>query len=684
MKRKMVHIGFSYISGLFFASFFNFAAQIPFLLILSFAFAVFLCIRKPGAVCTLVWVCSFLTGFGLYKAYDTFVYDKISAFASGEISFAGKITQIDDFSADSSSYRVRGRINGIQRAEIIFYTDSMECSRGDFISFSAKAQEFENTYLFAQKDYYMSEGIFLKAYDGYDIQITRNDSFSLISVIQDYRDKITAKIRSVLPGENGALITAMLVGQKDGLDEDTQTLLYRCGIGHAMAVSGMHLAVAAAVICALTKRIYMRRSLRFILMESGIILFVIFSGMSVSVVRSAVMITLVYGACIFGRKPDPLNSLCLAAVILSLFNPFIIHNVSFLLSWAGTFGVTVFAPYMTSDIDDRFIWGKIKKYAANVFCISASVFPFSVMYFDEISAVSLLSDLIIMPLCICVLVCGLIVSLTGGAGFILSPVLIIGAGSASLIIKLSDFLGRFRLSYIASGYVYMVPLVIILSIFVVITALMLKKPYYTAWSIVLSAAVLCISGIISSYADRDNLMIYMLGDEKSSVMAVSHGNNTDVIDLTGNKNDPRYASKLCRGYGLYEINSLSIPRNAYASAVSYDRHLSLTRVRHVYLPEGTFMHDDQLICGCRPEYTDFSDVCFIYGDYTAAFTEDHTVSIDFGGHSIDCSPSRAEFDSEYPVDVCDSVIRINKEGKISIRSLVKGKCTLWEHSQKLS
>lgn len=677
MKRKMVHIGLSYISGLFFASFFNMRSQLPFVIAAAAIFVIFCLIKKPSMKHVIVWITAFVTGFSVYTGYDRCVYDKITSYAGEEIQFTGKITQISDYEADSSSYVLKGNINGQCRAKILLYADKLECSIGDSLTFEAQTDVFENTYLFALKDYNKSNGIYIKAVNPSDITVIQNHKFSFYKAILDFRNSIIEKIRTVLNTKNSAVIIALLFGEKDSLGENTQSLLYRCGIGHAMAVSGMHLAVAAAMISSVLKKTFLKRKLRFLILEISVILFVIFSGMSVSVIRAAIMMTLVYGAAIFARKPDILNSLCIAAAAMSLFNPFIIHNSSFLLSWTGTFAVGVFAPFMTKQTDDRFITGKIKKYAVSAFCISAAVFPVSVMYFDEISVVSLLSDILILPLCICGLICGLIVSVTAGVSFIAYPVLMIGAVSASLILKISDVIGRFSFSYIASGYTYMCPAVLVMALFVVFTALRWKKPSLTAWSIIISAFVMCISSFVYRYSDMGNLKIYNPGDDKSGIIAVEYNGNVDIIDLCGSTKDAGNASKLCRGFGFSKVNSLSLPQNPYTEAVSFDRHMALTHVSHVYLPEQTFISEDCKICGCYPEYLDFSIDSIMYSDYSIIFNKNQTVTVVFKDNTITCSCSGIRLNDYMISDISDSVIRINKQGRISIRDLQKGADIRW-------
>lgn len=142
------------------------------------------------------------------------------------------------------------------------------------------------------------------------------------------------------------------------------------------------------------------------------------AGLCQPVLRSAAMLTIVYGAEVFKRRSDTLNSLGLASFLLLAGQPFAVRDSSFLLSFAGVLGIGVFAPVLCSKISESGIKGKFLKYAAAMLCVSVVVFPASFLYFDEVSIISPVANFILIPVCSMALICGFIVVLVGGVGFL--------------------------------------------------------------------------------------------------------------------------------------------------------------------------------------------------------------------------------------------------------------------------
>ena len=643
MKRKMVYIGLSYIFGLFFASFFNFKGQILIISGIILAF-VFICyILRMKAVHFIICAVVFISGFEIYNLYNTRVYRNIVNYNGQDVFYSGTVSDIKNYSNDKSLYKLSGKINSHTKADIIYYGDTLDCSYQDRLEFSCVMSQFENTFLFAQKDYYESSGFFLQTDKANDITIKENHGFSLRRTILDYRDKINNKISCILPDENGAVVTAMLFGDKSGLGNDVKTSLYRCGIGHAMAVSGMHLVLVTSVIAALIKKIRISGCCKFILIEISIILFVIFTGMSISVIRAAIMLTLIYGAAIFNRQTDTLNSLCIAFFVLTLPAPYLIKNSSFILSVAGTFGIGVFAPFVTKDMEEDTFLRRLKKKLAIMLCVSVAVFPLSVAYFDETSLIAPLSNILVIPVCVFVLFCGFAVAITGGTEIIAYPALMAGGLGSRFILKISEYVSSVPFTHIPLGFSYLPVIVILLSAFVVFTSLKFKKGNYTAMSILISCVVLCISSFVYRYLNRDIISVYRTGTQKAASVIIEHNGNSDIIDLTGGGKSAEYTSKILNRYGIHDINSITFIKNQYQSMSEYNMQLSFNNIKHVYVPYNTYIYDNLKVCGCIPEFTYTENLQYKYNDYSVVFENDGSVTIIYGKSQIKCSVDQITF-----------------------------------------
>ncbi len=672
MKRKMVYAGLSYLVGLFFASHFNHFRQILAILAILLALSIFFCVRKIKIKYYIVCAFFLITGCGIYNIYKGEVYSKIISVSGTDIHYSGKIIEIKNYSDEKSSYLLNGTIDGKIHSKLLWYTTSFDCDYGDTVSFECTPEMFENTYLFNQKDYYESSGIFLHTDNAHQTDVISDKGFSLKRHMLHYRDYINDRIDHILPGKYGAVITAMLNGDKSGLDDTVLTAMYRCGIGHVMAVSGMHLVLLTSLISVLLSKIKVSRKIRFTVIETIMILFVLFTGISVSVIRSAVMLTLVYGSGLFGRKSDPLNSLCIAIIILTAAQPYIIDNPAFILSVTGTFGAAVFAPYVTEKMDDTSIISRFNRKIVFMLCVSASVFPFSVLYFDETSLISPFSNIFIMPVCVFILICGFITALCGGICFIAYPVLIAGGLACKLLLEVTSFIASLRYVSIPLGPDYIPVVTVILTVFILFSVIKYRSRGITAASVIISVFIICISGTVYRFANRDVMSVFRLGTEKNSVLVITRGYNADIIDLTGDRKNAEYVRKTLDRYGIRKVNSVTFIKNPYQSMASFDDVFKLNSASHVYVPVETYIYENTQICGCSPEFADTDNIGFAYEDYCVSVSNDGSVSIVYGKSVLKYDNDGIHLqkdDADNIYEFTNMIVRLDRKGNTDIHNL---------------
>ena len=668
MKRKMIYAGVPWTAGMFFASFFQPDTQIPAMLVTLLVSAFFFWKTVRKFVYYAVAALFFIAGAVTFTLNDRIVCEKVRDLAGQEIRYEGRVTDITDRADGKSQYLLDGTSGDGTRAKLLCTVNTLDCTYFDTLSFSCTPSEFENSFLFKAKDHYASEGIFLKTDKIKSVKITPGNRFSFRRTVYRYRDHISEKISTVLPGEYGALITAMLMGDRSGLDENTEKKLYRCGTGHMFAVSGMHLALLVSLVSAVLEKTRLTIKKRFFVTEAFIIVFTVFSGMQVSVVRAALMMTLICSAGLFGRKPDPLNSRSIAAIILLIHSPHLIRSSSFLLSVAGTFGASVLVPYVTDSMSDEGFFAGLKKKAAGVFCISVCVFPFSVMFFDEASLVSPVSDIIIIPLCTFSLVCGFGVTLTGGADVFAYPLLMAGGLASKLVIKISTFLSDTGLSSVALGRGFVPLLTLFLTVFVAFTAFRYRSGKSTLAAMCISAAVFIAASFINGQMNRNILSVCRTGTSRSSAVMISMGKYNDVIDLTGKQTTSRYISKLADIRGVHHIDSVSFMKDPYQSMASYSRRLVLNDVDHVYVPEDVYTQYGAEICGCDPEHFGSDGLFLDRGKYTVKADPEGGVTVEYGGNTIKIDDSGIST-AEGAVTEQNVTVRQSESGKVKVYRL---------------
>lgn len=612
MKRKIVYAGAAWGTGLLTASFLHPAYDfiiLP-LLVLLFIILKYLFKQKFKEIFLILTV--LIVSFSAYRIYDAFVYKPVTGYAGKDISFSGKIIEYTEYSGDKASYLAKGRINDDVTVKITIYTDLYSCRINDKIYFEGTLQIPENDYLFSAGDYYKSKGIYLMSDKVTGVRIEENESFSLVRLLSQYREYVTDFIRSNLPEDESAMLTGMLFGDKSLMSYDDSEMFYRTGIGHVMAVSGLHLVLFCGIFSFMFNKMRIGRKAKFFLLEGVMLLFAVCSGLSVSVLRAALMMTLVHAAPLFFRYSDTLNSLCIALIVLTVTNPFKIRDTSLLLSLTGTYSAGVFAPYMTAKMPDGNGFYRSIRKIAYMFCISAVIFPVSVICFGEGSFFSPFANIFLTPVCMIALFLALIAALTA----FLNPVILIKAAGflCHIELKIVRFIGGQEFTHMFFDRNCRLLCGIIL-IFCVVTYFIFRNYKIEIASAVVSMVIFCMSASALNFASGKDLSIALLGENEIDAIVVSHNFSADVIDISGGKYNYRYVRKYLEDSNISDINNIMIKSNPYSSMSAYNSQFSLFETENVLLPAGTNIRNDMKICGVLPEFTDYKNITLQYSNY---------------------------------------------------------------------
>ncbi len=217
-----------------------------------------------------------------------------------------------------------------------------------------------------------------------------------ISWLVQYRLKATAEY--YLTDEENHLAIALLLGEKQHLDESFYRMTQRMGIAHIFAVSGLHVGFAGALLLFVFRVFHRERSwISFLLLTAGLGFYCILTGLAPSAVRAALMIILATVAMRLLRPPAPVDFLALAAIVLLADNPFLMYNAGFQLSFGVTLCLLLFVRPLQEKL--RFIkWMWLRGSAAVALAASLGSIPLSAWHFYTISMFAPFYNLFLVPL----------------------------------------------------------------------------------------------------------------------------------------------------------------------------------------------------------------------------------------------------------------------------------------------
>lgn len=210
---------------------------------------------------------------------------------------------------------------------------------------------------------------------------------------------LTARLeRSGVSPRTLALCSALVVGRKDGLKRETRQAYNRAGAGHLLALSGMHLGIIYGLMYLVFIRLVRFSKWRWHALPLVLLAlwgYTLVAGMPVSLVRAALMLSLMTAFSLMEYDTDPLHPLALAAIIVLLISPRALLSVSFQLSFTAVFFILA----LWRPLSDKFRGANWAVRLLMVSCIASfGTMPLVAYSFHQVSLVGPLFSLILIPL----------------------------------------------------------------------------------------------------------------------------------------------------------------------------------------------------------------------------------------------------------------------------------------------
>ncbi len=230
--------------------------------------------------------------------------------------------------------------------------------------------------------------------------------FSKINLI---REKIKKGAKRYLPPVNAGILLGILLGDKSYLPEEIIEEFGATGLSHILAVSGLHVGALSLICFWLGKILKIKISLRYLLILLFLLFYSFLTCFTPSVLRASIMGAFGIVGWYLGREKAALSGVSLAALILLIYDPFFLYNLSFQLSFSSVLGILFLYPIFEQSL---IIY---PPYLKSLFGVSLSaqigVAPFLVYHFNQFPLLSLLANLLVVPVLLPILFLGLLASM---------------------------------------------------------------------------------------------------------------------------------------------------------------------------------------------------------------------------------------------------------------------------------
>ena len=253
-----------------------------------------------------------------------------------EVILQGQVYQKTSTSKMQILYLKNNSINSqnesFYESKIIVYDKTFQnIAIGKTVKLRGKANVFETAHNpgnFDQRQYYAKQNIYGMVWGEQIMEVsgkTNRLMNSLYGLKQAWKEKLT----ETMGEKNGAVLSAILLSEKKEMDAEIKELYQKNGIGHVLAISGLHISFIGLSVYQIFRKV---GSPYFVAgIGSGILLFlyVLMIGLSVSVIRAAIMLLLRIGADMTGRVYDMATGLFFAGAVTVLWQPLYLADAGF-------------------------------------------------------------------------------------------------------------------------------------------------------------------------------------------------------------------------------------------------------------------------------------------------------------------------------------------------------------------
>jgi competence protein ComEC len=240
-----------------------------------------------------------------------------------------------------------------------------------------------------------------------------------LSVMGAMRDAIDARIRAVVPGDRGAIASALITGKRDAISAPVNDAMYVSSLAHVLSISGYHMALVAGVVffsvralLALVPTFASRFPIKkwAALAALGAAAFYLaLSGAEVATQRAFIMTAIVLIGVMADRQALTLRTLAIAALAVLLIAPEAVVHPSFQMSFAATLALIAAyergLPWMTAGADTSLgariaLWGGREIVALLLASVVAGLATtlYAAYHFHRLAPYGVLANLLAMPI----------------------------------------------------------------------------------------------------------------------------------------------------------------------------------------------------------------------------------------------------------------------------------------------
>jgi len=354
----------------------------------------------------------FIGGVFLYSLNVDIQSNQLKEYFDKEVSLVGVVVEEPDKRQGTTKLTIQ--IEGLEEKILITKWHYPQYEYGDKLKIKGILQEPQIFEGFNYKDYLAKDKIFALTYQPKIELIEKNQASSLKRFLISVKNKLKTSLNTIMPMPQSGFLEALLFGDESNISNEWKNKLNFTGTRHIAAVSGMNITILCFLLSDFLLSLSFWRNQSFYISVILISFYILMIGAPASAVRAGIMAIAFLTAQHFGRISTGSRIIVLSATIMLIFNPLLlVFDVGFQLSFLAIIGLIYLQPILLNlfkKIPDVF---QLRYNLSGTLAAQIFTLPILIYNFGQISIISLLANILILPLLPAITILGFIFSMIG-------------------------------------------------------------------------------------------------------------------------------------------------------------------------------------------------------------------------------------------------------------------------------
>lgn len=252
---------------------------------------------------------------------------------------------------------------------------------------------------FDYKEYLKTQKIY-GTFKTNNIYIIKEENINTIEkILHKIKTKIINNMEMVFNKDTKDLFLGMLIGHKDNISDDLKEDFRKSSLSHILAISGDHISYVILTLTILGELFKIPKRINNVLISIFLILFIYITGYTSSVIRAAIMGSIIIGQILIYRKQDTITTISLSILIMLCENPYRLFDLGFILSYLATIGIVYYTKILKEHKKSRtkILDSILITLAANLFIIPIVLYNFNTLSLNFIIS-NLIASVLMKPI----------------------------------------------------------------------------------------------------------------------------------------------------------------------------------------------------------------------------------------------------------------------------------------------